>query len=116
MKSKLKAEAREVAQECSKADWDGYDAEPVTEAAVADICLLIDALPEGIEKPDVVPEPTGCICLEWQGDEQALILNLEPAKVGCAFLSGEHREARSDKFDGGLSSRVKEILLKRFKL
>ena len=105
MKEALKAEARKVAEECLKEGWDGYDAKPVTEAAVADVCCLIDALPDGILRPDfVAPEPNGQMMLEWQGNGRHLILSGSRVRGHIAF-----------SFDGGFPSAVGDILRKYFR-
>ena len=59
-----------IRQTCSKEGWDGYDAEPVSHESAFCATQLINLLPEGIQIPSVVPEPTGDISLEWLKDHQ----------------------------------------------
>lgn len=55
----------EVWHECREANWDGYDAIPVTEEAYRAAYTLIESLPPGLPRPSVGAEPDGRIALEW---------------------------------------------------
>jgi hypothetical protein len=58
-----------IAVECSTPDWDGAEAEPITQEVmnrartVADI--LYRFVPRGTPAPDVVPEADGEVALSW---------------------------------------------------
>lgn len=60
----------EVYERCSDEGWDGYEARPVTEDALTEAAILILSLPLSIRMPEVLPEPTGEIALEWYKDKQ----------------------------------------------
>ncbi len=60
----------EVYERCSDEGWDGYEARPVTEDAITEAANLILSLPSSIRMPEVLPEPTGEIALEWYKDKQ----------------------------------------------
>jgi len=66
----LRDELADVIQSCSTAGWDGYDAEPVSAESEIAALQLIESLPEYILSPDVVPEPSGGIALEWRTDDR----------------------------------------------
>jgi hypothetical protein len=55
----------QVYQGCSEKNWDGYDALPISEKAYFEATKLIMLLPAHIYKPEIIPEPTGEIALEW---------------------------------------------------
>ena len=55
----------EVYRECSKANWDGYDAISVSKSAYFEAIKLIELLPSNIPEPEIIPEPTGEIAFEW---------------------------------------------------
>jgi len=55
----------QVYQDCSEESWDGYDALPISEKAYFEAAKLIMLLPSHINKPEIIPEPTGEIALEW---------------------------------------------------
>lgn len=55
----------DVYQECCEANWDGYGAEPTSEDAYQEAFKLLGLLPSSIPLPEIVPEPSGGIGLEW---------------------------------------------------
>ena len=59
----------EVFIECLDEGWDGYDARPVSIAAYTDALNFLRILPMNYYTPDIVPEPSGGIGLEWISDD-----------------------------------------------
>jgi len=55
----------EIYKECSSPNWDGYDAQPISNAAYFEAMKLISLLPEEYDNPEIIPEPTGEIAFEW---------------------------------------------------
>jgi hypothetical protein len=55
----------DVYQECCESNWDGYGAQAITEEAYQEAFKLLTLLPSNVLMPEVVPEPTGAIGLEW---------------------------------------------------
>lgn len=45
--------------------WDGYDAQPISEAAYLEACHFIRLLPSDIVVPDFSADPRGAISFEW---------------------------------------------------
>lgn len=68
----------EIYKSCNQEGWDGYDASPITERAYNEAIKLICLLPSAIPMPEIVPEPTGDIALEWYRGRQHVFL------VSCA--------------------------------
>ena len=64
-KQPLLNELFQVYQECSEENWDGYDAQPISQEVYLEAGKLIRLLPSHIKKPEIMPEPTGEIALEW---------------------------------------------------
>ncbi|MDA1067440.1 MAG: hypothetical protein O3C43_13150 [Verrucomicrobia bacterium] len=56
---------REFGIECAEADWDGYDAEPVSQNALERAEVFIRSLPESISMPEVSVEPDGDLSFDW---------------------------------------------------
>lgn len=52
-------------EECGEADWNGYEAAPLSLAAVEQAIEFIRAWPFENNLPDCAPEPDGSINLEW---------------------------------------------------
>jgi len=55
----------EVFIECLDDGWDGYDARPLSIAAYTDALNFLRLIPTSFCAPDIVPEPSGGIGLEW---------------------------------------------------
>ena len=60
----------DVFLDCRAPDWDGYGAEPVTDKAYFEAAKLLELLPSYLPLPEIVPEPTGDIALEWHKENQ----------------------------------------------
>jgi len=58
----------EVYDECSEANWDGYDAAPISLEAYFEAMKLLRIIPNSFLMPDILPEPDGGIGLEWYKD------------------------------------------------
>lgn len=61
----------EIYEECSKEDWDGYGANPISFDAIQEAKRFIQLLPYKLPQPEVVPEPTGEVGLEWYKDKDS---------------------------------------------
>ena len=64
----------EVFKECSKGNWDNYGAKPISYKAYAEAKRLIEWLPSSFPMPEIIPEPTGEIALEWRKDRQFVFI------------------------------------------
>lgn len=51
--------------ECDEANWDGEDAEPISDIAAHTASDFIRALPDDVRLPESAPEPDGSISLDW---------------------------------------------------
>lgn len=61
----------EICEEYSKEDWDGYGANPISFDAIQEAKKFIQLLPYKFPQPEVVPEPTGEVGLEWYKDKDS---------------------------------------------
>ena len=106
------AELRAVREECSAANWDGYDAFPVTEKTFAQSCRFVEALPPDSPMPDVGAEPDGAITLEWHHDPQrTLSISVhEDGGLHYAALIGPARHWGTEPFTGAVSSRILDLI------
>lgn len=64
----------EVAQECAEPGWDGYGARPVDPEAVLNATMALNFIPRSVRTPDVVPEPSGDIGLEWRDGQGSMFV------------------------------------------
>jgi hypothetical protein len=72
----------DIADQCSVANWDGYDAVQVSPMAVAQAFRLLRTLPSTLRTPDLSADPDGEISFEWY---------LEPRRV-FSISVGPHGE------------------------
>ena len=77
----------DIHNRCREIGWDGEDAQPVTTAACIDALRLMEIIPSEVPIPEIVPEPTGDITLEWYQD-QWHILTLTLGGDGMVVYSG----------------------------
>lgn len=61
----LLTDLEEVFLECLDEGWDGYNARPLSIASYTDALNFLRLIPTNIYAPDIVPEPSGGIGLEW---------------------------------------------------
>jgi hypothetical protein len=55
----------EIFERCKMPNWDGEGASPISQVAVAQTQLLLLTLPLKFPLPEIFPETTGAIALEW---------------------------------------------------
>jgi hypothetical protein len=55
----------EIFERCRAPNWDGEGASPISQVAVAEAQLLLLTLPIKFPLPEIFPETTGAIALEW---------------------------------------------------
>ena len=65
MNSELNREIEEIAEECSVPGWDGYGANAVTAAALAEARAFAEAIDSTLPVPEVGAEPDGALTFEW---------------------------------------------------
>lgn len=84
-------------------NWDGYGADTVSHACLANAIALIDALPPNVESPDVFPNPNGTVTFEWQGPSGTL--SIEFGENGISVFHDYHGQVSfyQDTYDEGLA-------------
>jgi len=99
-------------EECSEEDWDGNEASPITEDAYLEARRLISNLPINLHMPEVVPEPSGEIGLEWsKGKDRTFVLSLSGRnEIVYAGLFGINKVHGVEYFGDTLPSAILENL------
>lgn len=112
----LQDELDEIVQDCSKSGWDGYDAQPVSDESIVAAQQIIDALPEHIRVPDVTPEPSGEIALEWRSGNQKYfsVTASGTVLVYAGIFGGFCKKYGEERFFGSLPTTVLQILSQYF--
>ena len=79
---KLVRELKDIQTACAAADWDGYDALPISENTVARAICFLELLDPSLGIPDIVPEPTGEIGFAWEREGcMTLLISLGPKTI-----------------------------------
>lgn len=84
---------RDAYEEASRQDWDGYGAERVSSATLAQALTLLDLLPTALPRPDISPHPDGELAFEWSlGPRRLLTVSInESGRLSYAALFGAAR-------------------------
>lgn len=65
----------EVYKEHSEENWDGEGARPITRDAYLEAREFLKLLPTIFSTPEIVPEPTGEIALEWYKSKEQVFIS-----------------------------------------
>lgn len=71
----LEKEIQQIGVDCGRHDWDGYQADPITQDTVHATINLISLLPEWMGMPKIILGTTGDIFLEWKVGENFVQLS-----------------------------------------
>jgi len=112
MNLELKRRISEIALECTEAGWDGYGANAVTEAAVADAYKFADAIEYSVPMPDVSAEPDGDLTFEWHRSAlQTLSVSVHGSGIlHYAALLGAEQICGTEAFQARMPQVLKELI------
>lgn len=97
-KSKMKAmlsEIQEILKECKDSNWDGYEAKPISKKSCDLAIDFLSLLPNDLPSPNLVPEPTGLLGLEWESDDEEISLMIsfsEESKISIGYYDNNSEE------------------------
>ncbi len=108
----LKNEAADLFFDCSQQGWDGYNAQPISNESVNCVHHLIDILPRNIGFPDLVPEPSGEIGLQWRkGNEKMIVIKLARRRIiFSVILASDEKYSGQKQFIGQIPVHLEKIL------
>lgn len=91
--SHIRGELTDVFMECSQANWDGFNALPVSLESFQLAQRFLLALPLGTAAPSIGAVPDGQITMEWYaGPRRSLTICFDPAgHLHFAALAGPSR-------------------------
>jgi hypothetical protein len=96
----------ELFEECSVEGWDGYNALPISEEAYLEARKIIQSFPitSLIPMPELTPEPTGEIALEWRkGSRYILVASVKGrSEITYAGLFGLNKTHGTEYFNDTL--------------
>lgn len=109
---------KEVYNECSIEDWDGFSALPVSEDAVSDAAKLIYLLPSNMTfpMPTITADPNGEIALEWyRGSRSIFVVSVSGnSEIVYAGLYGTNKTHGIEYFGSSLPSVIISNLKRLF--
>lgn len=97
--------------ECSKVNWDQYGANPISESVLTEAHWLLSALPSWVPNPEVVPEPSGEIGLEWDyGKDRIFVITIngDHSIAYAGFLGAGNRIRGIESYSEAIPSVIIE--------
>ncbi len=110
----LREEFSNVWEECRVADWDGYDALPVTRDTLRNAYTFLESLPLGFRRPSIGAEPDGQMTIEWhQSRRRTLSVSISPdGELHYAALLGVGRTCGTEPFFGEIPKNILDLVRK----
>ncbi len=106
--NEMQQELSELFVECSEKDWDGYDANPLTERAYLEARRFIQSLSfiPSFPIPEIVPEPSGEIGFEWYKENRQVFIASVSGKNELVYagLFGPNKVHGTEYFGDSLPS------------
>lgn len=97
-------------QNCRMTDWDGRGAAPIPYAAIEEAKQVIAQLPEDYPMPEIIPEITGEVGLEWYVDPYRVLL-LSLAGDGYIYFAGLYGFKNADHGSKPLAVQLNKKIL-----
>lgn len=94
--------------------WDGYGADPIDGACVANAEAILRALPGSAPSPEITPNPNGTLSLDWESGHQALSLEIGIDRYSCFWESSNGIQTDEGDFAQGLPAFVATVLANLF--
>ena len=96
LRDSVYTELHNIFLECSKENWDRYGAKPILHTALIETYAFIFALPVWVPNPEIAPEPTGEIGLEWGfGKDRVFVVSIKGNQsIAYAGLLGAGNRTR----------------------
>lgn len=100
--------------ECQLEGWDGYDANPINLHTLSSASRFIELLPNNIETPDIVPEPSGEVGFLWSRKHLTFVISINPDQIIYAGVLASSKLHGEYKFLNELPPHLEQILLDYF--
>ncbi len=112
IESTVRDELATVWEECREPYWDGHDALAVTQDALRNTYLLLEALPFGFPAPSIGAEPDGSLTMEWhRSARRTLSVSVSPdGDLHYAALFGPNRNYGTEVFLGDVPETILDLI------
>lgn len=99
-------------EECRESNWDGYQAEPVSDETYQLAVQLLKALPLGTSTPAIGAEPDGHLTMEWyRSTHRTLSVSISPeSEIHYAALVGTSKAYGTEPFFGDVPETVMNLI------
>lgn len=103
---------RLVFEECREPNWDGYQAEPITEDTYQMAGRFLKALPLGTSMPAIGAEADGHLTMEWyRSPRRTISVSISPeSELHYAALMGSSKAYGSEPFFGEVSESIINLI------
>ncbi len=113
----LKQQLSEIQSRCDTNGWDGYEAIPISSKTLWAAIHFLTLLPDYIEMPDIVPEPTDEIGFLWEKREDiTLLVSVSPETIVFVELFGSSKNHGELAFPSRLPTNIERMLLDYFRI
>jgi hypothetical protein len=101
-----------ISEKCREANWDGYQAEPVSEDTYQLAGQLLKALPLGSSMPVIGAEADGHLTMEWfRSPRRTLSVSISPAgELHYAALMGASKAYGTEPFFGEVPEAIMNLI------
>ena len=109
------SELDEIYRECSKEDWDGYGALPVSQKAYYEAIRFLKAWPLSLPVPELEPEPEGDIGFEWNfGKNKVFATSVHGTNfiTYAGLLGAGNKTHGTEAFDGAIPQEIINKILR----
>lgn len=97
--------------ESNSPDWNGYEAVAVSSDACREMTRFLEALPLGINKPTIAPDPRGCLSVEWyRNPRRVLSISVSNDNLHYAALLGANKTYGTEAFFGQIPQNILELI------
>lgn len=102
--------------ECLMPGWDGYGAAPVSPDAVQEALAFLRALPAYVALPDIVPEPSGAVGLEWSAGNRTFVVSFVGRRraVFAGVLGAANKIHGVEQFVRSVPDTILQVLMRNF--
>lgn len=103
-----------ISEECREANWDGYQAEPVSEDTYQLAAQFLKALPLGTSMPAIGAEPDGHLTVEWyRSPHRTLSVSISPeGEFHYASLLGASKAFGAEPFFGAVPEAIMNLIIR----
>lgn len=115
-RKEIKDRIWELYLRCGEPGWDGGDADPVQADACRGAVRFVDLMPDGLKRPDVVPECDGELALEWEsGADRIFSIGFDTEGINYAgFFGGRKKFRGQEEWGDVIPEEVATILVRHF--